>query len=130
MDNSRPTLAIGIEPIQRSFLRVKRKGVKLRYLTELTQQNISSCKKLMEIVNELRHIDGLKGNFIMSEKVYLAPSFPLDNTKSASMLFYSNFKDIIEQYSYFLKHCGKNQFLQRIRSGRLKKELWRLEPNY
>lgn len=103
MDNSRPSLAIGIELVQKSFLEAKKRGVKLRYLTELTQQNISSCKKLMEIVNELRHMDGLRGNFMVSEKEYLAPSFPLDNTKPTSRLFYSNFKDIVEQHSYFFE---------------------------
>ena len=57
MDNSRPSLAMGIEPIKKSFLDAKRRGVELRYLTEITEQNISSCKKLMEIVNELRHLE-------------------------------------------------------------------------
>ena len=59
MDNSRPSLAIGIEPIRNSFLDAKRRGVELRYLTEITEQNISSCKKLMEIVDEPSHLDGL-----------------------------------------------------------------------
>ena len=41
MDNSRPSLAIGVEPIKKSFLDAKRRGVELRYLTEITEQNIS-----------------------------------------------------------------------------------------
>ena len=97
MDSSRPSLAIGIEPIKKSFLDAKRRGVELRYLTEITGQNISSCKKLMEIVDELRHLDGLKGNFMVNEKEYLAPSSPFENTKPASRLFYSNYKDNVEQ---------------------------------
>ena len=71
MDNSRPSLPIGIEPIKK-FLDAKRRGVELRYLTEITEQNISSCKMLMEIVDELRHMDGLKGNLMVNEKEYLA----------------------------------------------------------
>src|SRR5947209_20334110 len=58
MDYSRPSLAIGIESIKRSFLDAKRRGVGLRYLTEITRHNISSCKKLMQIVDEVRHLDG------------------------------------------------------------------------
>jgi len=61
MDNSRPSLAVAIESIKKSFHAIKRRGVELRYLTEITNQNISSCKQVMEIVDELRHLDALKG---------------------------------------------------------------------
>ena len=103
MDGSRPVLAIGIEAIKSSFLDAKKRGVELRYLTEITKQNISSCKKLMEIVNELRHLDGLKGNFMVSEKEYLAPSSSHELTKPASRLFYSNLEDIVEQHQYLFQ---------------------------
>jgi two-component system, OmpR family, sensor histidine kinase VicK len=103
MDGSRPSLAIGIESIERSFLDAKRRGVGLRYLTEITQQNISSCKKLMQIVDEVRHLEGLKGNFMVSEKEYLAPSSPYENTKPALRLFYSNLKDIVEQHQFLFQ---------------------------
>jgi signal transduction histidine kinase len=103
MDNSRPTLATGIESIKNSFLEAKRRGVELRYLTEITEHNISSCKKLMLIVDEVRHVDGLKGNFMVSEKEYLAPASPSDKTKPASRLFYSNLKDIVEQHQYLFQ---------------------------
>ena len=103
MDNSRPSLAIGIEAIKDSFIDAKKRGVELRYLTDITQQNISACKGLMQIVDEVRHLDGLKGNFIVSEKEYLAPSSPYENTKPASRLFYSNLKDIVEQHQYLFQ---------------------------
>ena len=35
MDHTRPSLAIGIESIKRSFVDAKSRGVKLRYFTEL-----------------------------------------------------------------------------------------------
>ena len=57
----------------------------------------------MEIVDELRHLDGLKGNFMVNEKEYLAPSSPFENTKPASRLFYSNIKDIVEQHLYLFQ---------------------------
>ena len=40
MDYTRPALAIGIEAIRESFLEAKRKGVQLRYLTEITNENL------------------------------------------------------------------------------------------
>jgi two-component system, OmpR family, sensor histidine kinase VicK len=65
-DSTRPSLAIGIESIKRSFVDARNRGVKLRYLTEITDANISYCKELMSIVDEVRHLDGIKGNFLMS----------------------------------------------------------------
>jgi len=73
MNYTRPPLAIGIGQIKKAFLDAKSRGVRLRYLTEITNDNISYCKELIKIVDELRHLDGIKGNFMISEEEYLAP---------------------------------------------------------
>ena len=64
VDNTRPSLAIKIEQLKKSFMNAKNRGVRLRCITEINKENISYCKELLEIVNELRHLDGIKGNFI------------------------------------------------------------------
>ena len=44
----------------------------MRYITEITNNNIPYCKELANLV-ELRHFDGLKGNFgIIDGKEHLA----------------------------------------------------------
>jgi two-component system, OmpR family, sensor histidine kinase VicK len=68
MSYTRPPLAIEIETIKKAFFDAKKRNVKLRYLTEITKDNISYCKELMTIVDELRHLDGIKGNFMVSEQ--------------------------------------------------------------
>jgi two-component system, OmpR family, sensor histidine kinase VicK len=73
IDYSRPSLAIEIEELKKAFLDAKSRGVKLRYVTEITKDNIRYCKELLKLVNELRHIDGIKGNFYLSETEYIAP---------------------------------------------------------
>ena len=82
MDSTRP-FSIGIESIKRSFVDARNRGVKLRYLTEITDANISYCKELMSIVDEVRHLDGIKGNFMVSEIEYLAPATSHEETKLA-----------------------------------------------
>jgi len=84
MDYSRPALAIGIEAIRTSFVEAKRKGVQLRYLTEITNDNLSYCKEIMSMVDEVRHLDGIKGNFMISESEYLAPITSRDKIKPSS----------------------------------------------
>ena len=73
MNYTRPSLAIEIDTIKKAFLDAKRRRVKLRYLTEMTSENITYCKELMSIVDELRHLEGIKGNFMVSESEYLSP---------------------------------------------------------
>ena len=71
-------------------------GVKLRYVTEITEDNVGYCKKLIRMVSELRHLDGIKGNFYISETEYIAPTSLHEEGKPASQIIYSNVKEIVE----------------------------------
>jgi signal transduction histidine kinase len=100
VDHTRPSLAIGIGQLRRSFLDAKKRGVKLRYVTEITEENISHCKELITMVDELRHLDGIHGNFYTSEKEYLAPATIHEKGKPASQIIYSNVKEIVDHQQY------------------------------
>ena len=64
--------SVTIEHSKKLLLDAKNSGVKVKLLTDITKDNWSYCKELMEIVYELRHLDGVKGNFGVSEIEYLA----------------------------------------------------------
>ena len=100
VDNTRPSLAIRIEQLKKSFMNAKNRGVRLRCITEINKENISYCKELLEIVNELRHLDGIKGNFYLSEGEYLAPATFHEKEKPASQIIYTNVKEIVEHQRY------------------------------
>jgi hypothetical protein len=69
----RPQLAVELELIKKAFMDAKTRGLRIRYLTEITPENVSFCKELVSIVDELRHLDGIKGNFMISQSEYCAP---------------------------------------------------------
>ena len=100
MNYTRPSLAIELEPIKKAFLDAKSRGIKLRYLTEITKNNLAYCKELMLIVEELRHLDGIKGNFMISESEYLAPVILFEKGKIAPKIICSNLKDLVDQQQY------------------------------
>src|SRR5215208_135702 len=100
MNYTRPPLAILIEPIKKAFLDAKSRDVRLRYLTEITKDNIDYCKVLTTIVDDLRHLDEIKGNFMISEMEYLAPLILYEKGKIASQVIYSNAEEIVEQQQY------------------------------
>jgi signal transduction histidine kinase len=98
VDQTRPALNILL--MKEAFLRAKKRGVKLKYITEITRDNLPYCKKLLTFVDELRHLDGIKGNFYISKSGYLAPASFHEQGKSASHIIYSNVKEMIENQKY------------------------------
>ena len=64
--------------------------------------SITACK-LLSIGSELRHLDGIKGNFsIFDDKVYLASAI-LTESQPVSQLIYSNVKTFVEQQQYLFE---------------------------
>jgi two-component system sensor histidine kinase VicK len=97
MDYRRPLLAISLKQISEAFTESKNRGIKIRYLTAITHDNISSCKDLLSIVDELKHLDGIKGCFMISDSEYLAPMVLFEQEKVASQIVCSNVKEVVEQ---------------------------------
>ena len=96
MTYTRPSLAVSLKPIKDAFLAAKRGGIKLRYITEINHHNFEDCKELLGIVHELRHLDGVKTNFMISEKEYLAPLIQDKSDAIASEHIYSDTAQIVE----------------------------------
>jgi two-component system, OmpR family, sensor histidine kinase VicK len=102
IDYTRPSLTIEFEGLKKAFLDAKSRGVKLRYVTEITEDNVGYCKELMRIVDELRHINGVKGNFYINETEYIAPATLHAKGKPAFRITYSNVKEIVEFHQRFV----------------------------
>jgi two-component system sensor histidine kinase VicK len=75
-----------------------KRGVKRRLLTEITPENLPYCKQLVSVL-ELRHLEGLKGNFAVSETEYMASAI-LYKTEPIAQIIYSNAKAIVDQHKY------------------------------
>ena len=122
VDQTRPILTIETLGLKNAFLYAKKRGVKLHYVAEITKDNLSYCKQLMDMVDELRHLDGIKGNFYVSESGYLAPATAHEVGKSASQIIYSNVTEIIEHQRYVFdtlwsKAVPANQKIREIEEG-------------
>src|SRR5215469_13010260 len=100
VDNTRPGLAVEIRRLKDTFIDAKRRDVKIRYITEITKDNLDYCKELISVVDELRHLDGIRGNFYVSEIEYAAPSTLHESGKSSDMMIYSCVKEIVEHQQY------------------------------
>ncbi|MGN6629700.1 MAG: hypothetical protein ACTHKJ_07455, partial [Candidatus Nitrosocosmicus sp.] len=103
IDKEGPSVSIRSEIIRKAIEYAKNvKGLKIRSITEITKDNIDYCKDYMEIVTELRHLDGIKGNFAVSEKEYLSTS-ELQESSLLPEVIYSNVKSIIDQHQFLFE---------------------------
>jgi two-component system, OmpR family, sensor histidine kinase VicK len=133
VDYTRPSLAVQIEELRKAFMDAKNRGVKLRYVTEITEDNVGYCKELIKMVDELRHIEGIKGNFYLSETEYIAPASFHAKGKPASRIIYSNVNDIVEYQrqfvfdSFWTRSIPAEQKIKEIEEGIIRYETKVLE---
>ena len=122
VDQTRPSLAIEIAVLKKAFLDAKKRGVKLRYITEITKDNLSFCKQLLTMVDELRHLDGIKGNLYVSKGEYLAPATFHEKGKPAAQIIYSNVKELVGHQRYvfdtlWTRSISAEQRIEQIEGG-------------
>jgi signal transduction histidine kinase len=99
-DHTAPSIVVEVEEYRNGYEDIRRRGGKIRALTDVTRDNIQYCKELMKLVDELRHLDGVKGGIAVSETEYMATTI-LQEAKPLTQVIYSNVKEVVEQQQYF-----------------------------
>jgi hypothetical protein len=91
VDSSIPAFSMS-GAIRKGYSDAKMRGVRIRYVTEITKENLQHCKELMQFA-ELRHLDGVRGSFAVSESEFVAGISP---NGSIEKLVYSNVAEMVE----------------------------------
>jgi hypothetical protein len=95
-DSKTPSFVMNNEDIRTKFFEFKNKrGGYIRYITEITNENIDYCKQLMKVV-DLRHIEGPRGVFRVNETEYHYNAV-LDESKHVAVIIRSNLKQLVIQ---------------------------------
>ena len=97
-DANGPQAIVEVQEYRQVLESLIKRGVKRRLITEITRENLPYCKQLSNVV-ELRHLEGLKGNFAVSETEYMASAI-LYKTEPIAQIIYSNAKAIVDQHRY------------------------------
>ena len=98
-DHSAPSIVVDVEEYRNGYIDIRRRGAKIRAFTEITKDNVQYCKELMKLVDELRHLDGVRGGVAVSESEYMATTV-LQEAKPLTQVIYSNVKEVVEQGQY------------------------------
>jgi two-component system, OmpR family, sensor histidine kinase VicK len=70
-DKNGPSIIIGYDIYKNNYIDVVKRGGKIRLITEITKDNIQYCKDLVNIVTELRHLEGLIGGSSQRIRIYV-----------------------------------------------------------
>src|SRR5918912_2611303 len=71
-DYKAPSLILEVEQYKQLLSNIKAKGIQLRYITDITKDNIHYSKELLKYAKEVRHLAGMRANFSISETEYMA----------------------------------------------------------
>jgi len=101
--------------IRQGYVAAKERGVRIRYVTEVTAENLAYCVDLMRFV-ELRHLDGVQGSFAVSETEFVAG---IRGKNTLAKLVYSNVKEVVEHEQDAFETLWKNAEPATVQIGNL-----------
>ena len=132
-DYRAPSIVVDIAEYRNGYTNIRKRGGKIRAFTEITRDNLHYCKKLMELVDELRHLDGVRGGMAVSESEYMATTV-LQEAKPLTQVIYSNVKEVVEQGQYIFDTLWNaaipaEQKIREVEEGILKNETRIIENN-
>ena len=98
-EHKAPSIVVEIPEYKNGYIDIRKRGGKIRAFTEITKDNIHYCKELMKLVDELRHLNGVKGGIAVSESEYMATTL-LEEAKPLTQVIFSSVKEVVEQGQY------------------------------
>jgi two-component system, OmpR family, sensor histidine kinase VicK len=122
-DSRAPSFVIEIEEYRKLLTALKKRNIKIRFITDINKDNLAYCKELLNFYTEIRHLEGMKANFSISETEYMASSTLIQGKEvqqqssgPIQQVIYSNVKDIVEQQKYVFESFWNRSILaeQRI----------------
>ena len=122
ISSSAPSVIIEVESIRNARIAAaKDRGIKIRYVTEITEDNLEYCKEMLRF-SEIRHLEGMKGNFEVADKKEYVAVATLREAKPLPQLIFSNVPEVVEQQqfvfdSFWEKGRPAQQRIEEIQKG-------------
>jgi two-component system sensor histidine kinase VicK len=124
-DSNGPSMfVIPNHPVTNAYRELKERGIRLRFIAEITKDNIGYCKELMKTC-ELRHLDEVKGNFGISDGLYYRASAKTKLSSPPPLLICSTLRAFVEQQQYFFDMLWKKAIPARQRIKEIEEDLKR-----
>jgi signal transduction histidine kinase len=105
-DHRAPSIVTELPAYRNGYIDIRNRGGKIRCFTDITKNNLGYCKELLKLVDELRHLEGMKGGIAVSDTEYMATTV-LEEAKPLTEVIYSNVKEVVEQAQYVFDFLWK-----------------------
>jgi two-component system, OmpR family, sensor histidine kinase VicK len=102
-DHNMPMRLIKTAPIWSTNLELDKKGIKVRFLTDIRNENLEYCKKILQEIKhvEMRHMEGVRGNFTIHDgKEMFLPFFVDRPGELLNEMLYSSQKQMVDVYVF------------------------------
>jgi signal transduction histidine kinase len=105
-----PIRIIKTEPIWKNNLEVDKRGINVRFLTDIRDENLKYCKRMIEEIRhiEMRHMDGVKGNFVIhDDKEYFLPFFVDKPGEPVKDALFCTQKEMVEAHLFIFENLWR-----------------------
>lgn len=103
------------DQIRKSLQRAKTNGIRIRFITEINKGNLSLCKDIMNFA-EVRHLDKVIGNFILSDKEYFGQSL---GSNYQTNQIHNNDHGMVELQNYIFENLWNNSVSEHDKASSL-----------
>ena len=103
------------DELRKALQKAKTKGTRIRLITEITKANLSACNEIMKFA-EVRHLDKVIGNFIVTDKEYFGQS--LGNNYQINQI-HNNDHGMVELQNYVFENLWNNSVSHHDKSSSL-----------
>jgi two-component system sensor histidine kinase VicK len=103
------------ERIRQTFQDAKAKGIRIRLITEITRDNLSSCKQINKFA-KVRHLEKIIGNFAINDLEYFGQA---QGNAFASNLIYRNDGGMVDQQKCIFENLWNNAVTQHDKGSSL-----------
>jgi hypothetical protein len=107
VDANAPSTIVTIPDYFINYKTLAKRGCKIRFLTEITKENLAYCKEIMKVVDEFCHLDGIKGGIAVSEKEFMSTTRIIQK-RLIIQCIYSDIEAVVEQGQYIFDSFWTN----------------------
>ncbi len=98
-DTKGASIVVEIDAYRDGYAGIRKRGGRIRAITDVTKENVRYCKRLAGMVDELRHLSDIKGGIAVTEGEYMATTV-LAKAKPLTEVIYSNVPEMVRQGQY------------------------------
>jgi hypothetical protein len=114
-DESAPGIILLIPEYKLGFFGMKERGAKLRFIFNVTKENLAQCEQIATNLGQVRHIGKRIANVGIGEKDYLATNPVLEKERRLVHIIVSSDKEAVDGQHLLFETLWKSAMPLRLR---------------